>query len=397
MAGLSRRSLLRGALAAGGLAATGGLLAACGTEGTVKQQPSNGAYKPACTVTDVSATEKKVVFSNWPLYIDVDEKDENKHPTLDAFKASSGLDVTYQEDINDNIEFYGKTQAQMGACQSIQRDIVVLTDWMASRWVGFGWVQQFDRSAMPNFTANLSPTLTGRVWDKQTQLAAPWASGFTGLAYNASVTSGVKSIDDLLTNPALKGKVAMLTEMNDTAGLLLLSMGKDPTNFTDDDFNAAMDKLRKAVADGQIRKFTGNEYKEDLAKGDLAACMAWSGDVFQLQAENDKIKWVEPEQGMMLWSDNMLIPATSTHKTNAQKVIDYYYDPKVAAELAAYVNYICPIPAAQAELAKIDADLAHSPFIFPDSAALAKTHGFQALTEAKRRTYEDTFQQIIGA
>jgi spermidine/putrescine transport system substrate-binding protein len=389
--GLSRRTLLRGALAGGAFAATGSVLAACGVKGTATQQPNNGAYKPACTVTDVSATEKKVVFSNWPLYIDVDDNDSTKHPTLDRFATSSGLSITYQEDINDNVDFYGKTRVQMGACQSIERDIIVLTDWMASRWVNFGWVQQLDRSAMPNFSAHLSPTLTGRVWDKQTHFAAPWASGMTGLAYNAGVTGPVSTIDDLLTKPELKGKVTLLTEMNDTAGLLLLSMGKDPQNFTDADFDAAMDKMHKAVTSGQIRKFTGNDYKEDLVKGDIAACMAWSGDVFQLAAENDKIKYVTPDHGAMLWSDNMLIPATSTHKANAQKVMDYYYDPAIAAELAAYVNYICPVPDAKAELAKIDQDLANSEFIFPTSATLSKTHGFQSLAEDKRKSYETKF------
>jgi spermidine/putrescine transport system substrate-binding protein len=392
--GISRRSLMRGIVAGATLAAAGGVLAACGTKGTGKP---GAAGQPACTATDVSATEKKLVFSNWPLYIDVDDKDANKRPSLDTFAKNSGLAVTYQEDINDNDEFFGKIRTQLAACQNIDRDIIVLTDWMAARLVNLGWVQAFDKAKLTNFPKNLAPGLQARAWDKDMVHAAPWQSGMTAFAYNGKVTSPIASIDDLLTRPDLKGKVSMLTEMNDTVGLLLLSMGKDPGNFTDADFDNALDKLKKAVDSGQIRKFTGNDYKEDLAKGDLAACMAWSGDVIQLSTENDKIKWVAPDSGVMLWSDNMLIPATSTHKANAELLIDYYYDPKVAAELAAWVNYICPVAGAQEEMAKLDADLASNPLIFPDAATQSKAHGFMALTEAQRSGYEKKFQQVIGA
>ncbi|WP_432979765.1 extracellular solute-binding protein [Dactylosporangium sp. CA-233914] len=392
--GLSRRTLMRGLLAGGGLVASGGALAACGTKPAKKTE----SEKAACVGTDTSATEKKLNFSNWPLYIDVDANDDKKRPTLDAFTTKTGIAVTYTEDINDNNEFFGKVRNQLQACQSIDRDLMVMTDWMASRVVGLGWVQPFDNTKIPNFTKNVLATLRNRPWDKDMTHAAPWQSGLTGIAYNGKVAKEVRTIDELLTRSDLKGKIAVLSEMRDTVGLVLLSMGKDPANVTDAEFDAAIEKLKKAVDSGQIRKFTGNDYKEDLAKGDLAACIAWSGDVIQLAAEEgSQVRFVTPEEGLILWSDNMLIPAPATHKANAEQLIDYYYDPAVAAQVAASVNYICPVQGAQDAMTKIDPDLATNPLIFPDSATLAKSHAFRALTEEEDKKYAAKFEAVSGA
>jgi len=374
--------------------ATGGSLAACGTKPAKKTE----SEKAACAGKDASATEKTIAWSNWPLYIDVDEKDDKKRPTVDAFTAKTGIAVTYTEDVNDNNEFFGKVRNQLQACQSIDRDIMVMTDWMASRVVGLGWVQPFDTAKTPNFTKNVLATLKNRPWDKDMNHAAPWQSGLTGIAFNGKVTKEVRTIDELLTRADLKGKVACLTEMRDTVGLVLLSMGKDPANVTDADYDAALEKLKKAVDSGQIRKFTGNDYKEDLAKGDIAACIAWSGDVIQLSAEEgSQVKFVTPEEGLMLWSDNMMIPAPATHKANVEQLIDYYYDPQVAAQVAATVNYICPVQGAQDAMQKINPDLATNPLIFPDAATLAKTHSFKALTEEIDKKYAAKFESVSGA
>jgi spermidine/putrescine transport system substrate-binding protein len=387
---LSRRSLLRGTMAAGAAAAVGGVLAACGTKGTAQTAQT-------CVSTDLSATEKKLAFSNWPLYIDVDDNDKSKRPTLDAFVTSSGIQVAYTEDVNDNNEFFGKIRNQLAACQSIDRDIIVLTDWMAARLVRLGWVQKLDKTKLSKATKNLLPTLQGRSWDKNTEYALPWQSGLSGIAFNGNVTGEVHTVDELLTRPDLKGKVTCLSEMRDTMGLLLQSLGHDPSNFTDAQFDAALEKLKKAKDSGQIRRFTGNDYAQDLAKGDIAACVAWSGDVIQLNFDDEKVQFVAPDSGVMLWSDNMLVPNKASHKANAETLMDYYYDPKVAAEVAAYVNYICPVAGAQAEMASIDEDLAKNPLIFPDSATLARAKVFMALTEDQERAYEQKYQQITGA
>ncbi|MFC0508124.1 polyamine ABC transporter substrate-binding protein [Micromonospora costi] len=387
---LSRRGLLTGTLGSAALLAAGGSLAGCGTKGA--QQTEAG-----CVSEDLSGTEKKLAFSNWPQYMDVDEKDESKRPTLDAFIARSGIQVTYTEDVNDNNEFFGKVQNQLAGCQATGRDIMVLTDWMAARMIRLGWIQKLDPAKMPNVASNLLPSLRGRSFDKDNQLAVPWQSGLAGIAYNGAVAKELRTVDELLTRSDLKGKVTALSEMRDTMGLLLQSNGHDPSNFTAAQFDDALNKLKKAVDSGQIRKFTGNDYAPDLAKGDIAACVGWSGDVIQLGFEDEKIKFVVPESGVMLWSDNMLVPNKATHKGNAEQLIDYYYEPAVAAQLAAYVNYICPVQGAQAEMEKIDPDLAANPLIFPDDAMLSKAKVFMALDEKQEREYEGKFQQVIGA
>lgn len=387
--GLSRRTLLRGAVSSAALLAAGGTLGACGTRGA--QQAEGG-----CVSEDLSGTEKTLNFSNWPQYIDVDEADESKRPSLAAFSSRSGIEVTYTEDINDNNEFFGKVQNQLTACQSTGRDIIVLTDWMAARMIRLGWIQRLDPAKIPNVQRNVLPSLRNRPFDPDSQLAIPWQSGLTGLAYNGNVTGEIRTIDELLTRPDLKGKVTVLSEMRDTIGLLLQSDGADPANFTGAQFNAALEKLTKAVRSGQIRRFTGNDYAPDLAKGDIAACIAWSGDVIQLSAEDEKVKFVAPDSGVMLFSDNMLVPNKAAHRANAEALMDYYYDPAVAAQVAAYVNYICPVQGAQAEMEKIDPELATNPLIFPDEAMLAKSKVFMALTEEQEREYEAKFAQVVG-
>ncbi|MGC3859751.1 ABC transporter substrate-binding protein [Micromonospora chersina] len=387
---LTRRGLLTGTLGSAALLATAGTLAGCGTKGA--QQTEAG-----CKSDDLSATEKKLAFSNWPQYMDVDEKDESKRPTLDEFIKKSGIQVTYTEDVNDNNEFFGKVQNQLAGCQTTGRDVMVLTDWMAARMIRLGWIQKLDKAKLPNVEANLLPSLRNRSFDSDNQLAIPWQSGLAGLAYNAKVTKEIRTVDELLTRPDLKGKVTALSEMRDTMGLLLQSNGHDPANFTTAQFDDALNKLKKAVDSKQIRKFTGNDYAPDLAKGDIAACIGWSGDVIQLGFEDEKIKFVVPDSGVMLWSDNMLVPNKATHKANAEELINYYYDPAVAAKLAAYVNYICPVKGAQAEMEKIDPELAANTLIFPDDAMLSKSKVFMALDEKREKEYEAKFQQVIGA
>ncbi|BCJ58468.1 polyamine ABC transporter substrate-binding protein [Micromonospora endophytica] len=387
---LTRRGLLTGTLGSATLLATGGALAGCGTPGA--QQTEAG-----CVSDDLSGTEKKLAFSNWPQYMDVDEDDESKRPSLDSFVKDSGIEVTYTEDVNDNNEFFGKVQNQLAACQSTGRDVIVLTDWMAARMIRLGWIQRLDQANLPNVEANLLPSLRNRPFDVDNHLAVPWQSGLAGLAYNGRVAKEIRTVDELLTRPDLKGKVTALTEMRDTMGMLLMANGHSPADFTSAQFDDALNKLKQAVDSGQIRRFTGNDYAPDLAKGDIAACIGWSGDIIQLGFDDDQIKFVVPDSGVMLWSDNMLVPNKATHKANAEALINHYYDPAVAAQLAAYVNYICPVQGAQQEMEKIDPELAANPLIFPDEAILAKARVFMALTEEQEREYETKFQQVIGA
>ena len=388
---MTRRSLLRasagGALAAGGLATLSG----CGI-------PAAGKTQGGQSADDHSAKEKVVDFSNWPEYIDVDDSQKH-HPTLDRFRKRTGITVKYTEDINDNDEFFGKIQPQLAAGQDTGRDIIVLTDWLAARMIRLGYVQKLDASNLPHAYANLSDQFRSPDWDPGRAYSYVWQGISTVVAYNKKALDGVevKSISDLLDNPKLKGRVGFLTEMRDTVGMTMLDMGKDPAKFTTDDYDAVIARLQKAVDKGQIRRFTGNDYTSDLTKGDFAACVAWGGDIVQLQADNPDVGYIIPDSGYMTSTDNMMIPNKARHKTNAERLIDYYYEPEPAAELAAYVNYVSPVAGVVPYLAKIDKSAASNPLIVPDRAMQAKSHAFRALTAKEETAYQQKFAKLTGA
>jgi len=392
---LSRRGFMRGVGATGAVVAGAGLLAACGTSG--KANSGGTAASAAPSTPDLSDTDKVINFSNWQLYIDISDTNKNDHPTFDEFTKKTGVKVNYAEDILDNESYYAKLAPQLKAGQDAGHDLVVLTDFMASRMIRQGLVQKIDKSNTPNFPKNLVAALASPEFDKTRDFTAPWQSGLTGMAYNKKLTGKVNSVSELLTRADLKGKVTCLTEMRDTIGLIMLDQGKDPAKFTDADYDAAIAMLQKAVDSKQIRQFTGNEYSQGLAKGDISACLAWSGDVIQLQADNPDIEFVAPEAGLMLWSDNMQIPIKAQHKKNAELLMNFYYDPAMAAQLAAYVNYICPVEGAKEEMLKIDKTLAANELIFPSAATLAKTHIFMGLDTVQEAKYKEQFNTVTGA
>ena len=387
--GVSRRTVLRGAGVVGflGLSAAALELPFFATEGA-QQDPAT------CFAEDVSATEKLLIISNWPAYIDRAAKGETN--TRQDFTEATGITVDYTDDVNDNAEFFAKVRNQMGACEPIGRDMMMLTDWMAARMIGLGWIQPLDRSRTPNVEANLIDALRGKQWDDNNSFHAPWQSGLTGIAYNAAETDEVGSFTDLLTRDDLKGRITLLSEMRDTMGFMLKIVGADPEDFTDDEWANAIDELRKVVEADQVRAFTGNEYIQDLAAGNIVACEAWSGDVIQAQFDNPDIKFVVPEEGLSLWSDNMIVPNKATHQANAEEWINYYYEPAVAAKLAAWVNYICPVKGAQEEMEKIDPSLVDNELIFPTEESLSNTFGFMPLTDQQQTAYEGDWSDVTG-
>ncbi|MBM3743114.1 MAG: spermidine/putrescine ABC transporter substrate-binding protein [Actinobacteria bacterium] len=379
---MTRRSLLVGA----GAVVGAGTLAACGTGGS---ESTEG-------VVDVSDTEKIVRWANWPLYLDFDE-DLKEYPTLKAFEAATGITATYTEDIDDNNTFYGKVQGQLSIGTDIGYDVVTPTDWMASRWIEQGYAQKLSAENIPN-KSNIRQVLQDVPFDSGRNYSLTWQSGFAGFGWNVEkIPAGVRTIEDLF-KPANKGRIVVLSELRDTMGIILQYQGVDPSkSFTEDQYMNAIDFLKEKIADGFIRKVRGNSYSEDLVNGDAVAVIGWSGDLFILKSENDgKFDFTIPESGGTLWSDNMLIPSTSTHKKNAELLMNYYYEPAVAARVAAYVNYICPVEAAQPELEKIDPDLAASTFIFPDAATLQKVKVFRPLTADEQTNFQTAFDEAIG-
>jgi len=384
---LTRRTMLAG-LGATGLAT---LLAACGTEGTAnKAKPTESA------APDLSDTEKVVNWSNWSEYIDVDQKTK-RHPTLDEFKAKTGITVNYTEDYLDNDEYFAKVKPQLAAGQDTGRDVWCSTDWMAARLIRLGWAQKLNLENIPN-AKNVQDTLANVEWDPGRQYTLPWQSGFAGIAYNPKATGGkkIETVDQLLNDPAVKGKVGLLTEMRDTVGLVLMAMGKKIEDFTDADFDAAIKLLDDAKNAGQIKGFYGNEYAAGLVKGEVAACFAWTGDVVQLKADNPQLAYVLPATGHTIWSDNFVIPPKAKHKKNAETMINYYYDPAVMAKVVDSVNYLPVVKGAKEILLKDDPAVANNPLIVPSDAVLASSHVFRGLSEAEETRYNKAFQALIG-
>jgi len=370
---VSRRAVLAGAGAVAGASA----LAACGSGG--------------------GSSENAIRWGNWPLYLDVDDSGKN-YPTLQAFTKESGIDVKYFEDYNDNDEFFGKVQAQLKLNKDIGYDIVCPTDWMAGRWIRLGYAQKFDAANIPN-RVNIVETLATPSYDANRDYTLTWQGIMGGFGWNTEKNpKGIRTIDELFA-PANKGKIVVLSEMRDTVGIILLSQGVSLQTVTEDQFMNAVDFLAKKIADGWIRGVKGNEYAEDLISGDATAVIGWSGDMFILKSENEgKFDFAIPESGGTISGDNMLIPSTATPeaKASAEKLINYYYEPSVAAEVAAYVNYFCPVKGAQAEMEKIDPDLAASEFIFPTAKTMANLSVFRALTPAEETMWTEAFQKAAG-
>ena len=382
---LSRRAFL----AAAGVTGAAAVAAACGA------RTSTDVATPVDAEITTEAATGTVVWSNWTLYIDVD--DAGAYPTLDKFVAAESIDVDYIEDYNDNNEFWAKMLPLLQSGQPTGRDIVSPTDWMAARWISNNYAEELDKANIPN-EANLIDALRNPGFDPGRKFSLPWQSGYGGLGWNkaklkeAIGTEDMTSVDQLF-DPRLKGKIVLLTEMRDTVGVVMAWQGADPTDFTTDQFMEAIDFLQTQVDNGQIQQFMGNDYAVGLENGDITAVIGWSGDLVQL---GEDFGFALPETKGNLWTDNLLIPVGAANKAGAERVMNWYYDPAIAAELAAYVNYISPVKGAEVEAAAIDPALAENPLIFPTAADLEKTFTFMSLTPEQEDEYNAVWQKLLG-
>jgi spermidine/putrescine transport system substrate-binding protein len=361
-----------------------GFLAACGDD-------DGGSGSSEAKVIPKGEIAKTLTFANWPLYIDVEGK---RRPTLDKFQKEYGTKVKYVEEVNDNVEFFGKVRQQYAQGNSGGRDLHVVTDWMASRMNRLGYVQKFDKSQMPNAVKNIEPAVASPDFDPKREVSMPWQSGQVLLIYRKDKTGGeIRSINDLF-DPKFKGKVTFLTEMRDSVGSVLLGDGIEPEKATKDQALAAIEKLTKASAEGQIRRFTGNEYTRDLEKGDSIAILGWSGDAVQLTAGNKNIAYSQPEEGFMIFTDSMQIPVGAPHAFTAQKMIDFVYRPEIQAAITEYVNYVPPVKGAREILEKRNPEVAENELIFPD---LSESHSLKTFPEEEEADIDAAFQRAIGA
>ena len=399
---LTRRRFLQGTALAG----TAAFLAACGTPGTAStaasasaaasEAPSAGA-SASVSAAATPANSGELRFANWIGYIDIAE--DGSYPTIKKFEDESGIKVAYREDIDGNETFFAKIQPQLDAGLPTEWDIIVVTDWMVARLARLGWLEKIDTSLTPNFVKNLAPNYKGRSFDPDTDLAAPWQSGMTGIGFDKKKTGDQDSLDVFFSDK-FKGQKTYLDEMRDTVGFAAIKLGFDPASITQQQFDDSLAVVKKAVDDKIVRQVTGNSYVEDMAAGSAVLAMAWSGDVLTLLVPDQKptqdFQWALPKEGGMLWTDNVVIPKGSPNKAQAERWIDFYYDPVNAATIEAYVNYVCPVAGAKDEMLKIDKDLANNPLIFPPDDWVARLHQFRAVTAEEETAWAEAFTKAMG-
>ena len=358
---LTRQELLRRGAAGGALLALPSLLAACGGGSS---SSSSGELKDVLN------------FSNWELYIDTPKTRKaaglTGPTTLEQFTAETQIKVNYFQDVNSNSEYFAKVQGRLRQGQGIDRDILVSTD--NDRFLGEyltnDWALKLDKNLIPNIT-NLIPAQAAPPFDPNREYTLPWFSGMDGIAWNEDLTGPVTTVTQLLEDPKFKGKVGVWNSMGDTLGLVMLENGDDPAKVTDETFDRALAVIQKAQDAGQIRRFYGNDYAQPLANGDLAASMAWSGDILNLG--DPKIKWGITEKGGIIWTDNMVIPLGGSVPT-ASTYMNFVYDPKIAAQLSLGANYISSVKGVKDEAAKLNPDAAANTLAFPTDDMLSQMH-----------------------
>jgi spermidine/putrescine transport system substrate-binding protein len=400
---LSRRRFLHGSALAG----TAAFLAACGTppQSSGGASPSAAASESASASASASAAATPansgtLRFANWIGYIDVSE-DQSTFPTLEKFKTETGITVEYADGaVDDNETFFtSDLQAPLEAGQPTEWDIVVVTDWMVARLARLGWLETIDTSLTPNFVANLAENYKGRSFDPDTNLAAPWQSGMTGIGFDKNKTGDQTSLE-VFFGDEFKGKLTFLSEMRDTIGLSAIRLGSKPEDLTQEQFDAALAEVQKAIDAGIVRQVTGNSYVEDMAGGSVILAMAWSGDVSTLlvpeQKPDQDFQWALPTEGGMLWTDNMVIPKGSPNKAQAERWIDFYYEPQNAATIEAYVNYVCPVVGAKEVMLESDPELANNPLIFPPDDWVSRLHIFRATTADEETSWSEAFTKAMG-
>jgi spermidine/putrescine transport system substrate-binding protein len=387
-AAMDRRRFL--GRSAGAVAVAGGLsawLAACGIKGTAEHNVEQLA-RVAASVHHPKVPISDWTFANWPLYID--------KAVLRTFDARYGGHVKYVEEINDNNEFFGKVRPQLTAGRAIGRDIVVLTDPMAARWVRSAFVTPIDRRNIPNGVANLVDSLKQPPYDPGRLFTLPWQSGALGLGYDITATGRELSSIKEFFNPEWKGKVTMFLDAQDSASTVLIGNGTDPATATLDQHLAAVQQIGSAAKRGQFRRFTGNDYTTDLTKGNIVLALAYSGDMVQLQSDNPNLRFAYPEEGSILWTDNMLMPAHVEHPYAAETMMNFVYEPAIAAKIAEYVNYIPPVKGVQELVAESAPELARNPLVFPTAEVATHFRSYAQLSSVQRQTLDKAMAAVTG-
>ncbi|TDE51204.1 spermidine/putrescine ABC transporter substrate-binding protein [Nonomuraea mesophila] len=383
-----------------GYSAAGLALAGCGVQGQKAAPPKADAVKDFWSAQTKNG---KVVFANWPEYMPGD-----KGP-LERFKKDTGIAYEYKEVIQENADFFGKADPVLRAGQSLGYDIVVMTNGVQlQHMLQLGYAVPLDHTRLPNFQANAGQKFKERSYDPGNKYTIPYASGVTGIAYNTDhVKEKITSIEALF-DPRYKGRIGMMNDAQEIGNFGMFAVGVDPEKSTEADWKKAGEKLKAQRDAGLVRKYYDQGYIDAVAKGDVWVTMAWSGDVFQRQLAGEPVAFVVPEEGGTIWTDNMLIPKGAANPLDALMLMDYLYQPAVAAELDEFIQFVTPVPAVQdlfREQAKtagakekkaLDA-MIDSPLMFPSEADYAKLRTYTTLTNEQEQVFNPIFQSITQA
>jgi spermidine/putrescine transport system substrate-binding protein len=355
------------------------LVAACG--GDTVGGGSNGEV----TTAKAGPATGKLVISNWPGYID-----PGKNGTVAEFEKETGVSVDYIEDINSNDGFFGKLQPQLEQGESGGRSLFVVADYMAKQMHDLGYLQEIEHGDLPTVFENLLPSLESPAFDPERKFSVPWQGGMTGIWVDTSKAPEIRSVNDLF-DPKYKGQVTMLDELRETVPLVMLAEGVDPAQASAQQWLDAIDKLGAAADSGQIRRFTGNEYTEDLTAGNIVAAIGWSGDASLI--ENENAEWRMPTEGCTRWSENMVIPVGAPNTAAAIAWMNFVYRPEVAVDITEYVEYISPVQGVQELLAKRGSELAESEIVFPTEQFTRNCTGQNTPPELER--VNEAWQNVL--
>ena len=355
-------------------------LAACGDD-TVGGGGNSGDVSTA----KAGPASGELTFSNWPGYIDPGPKG-----TVAEFEDKTGIKVDYIEDINSNDGFFGKLQPQLEQGESGGRSLFVVADYMAKQMYDLGYLQEIERDDLPTVFENIVPSLESPGFDPERKFSVPWQGGMTGIWVDTSKAPEIRSVNDLF-DPKYKGKVTMLDELRETPALVMLAEGVDPAEASAEQWLKAIDKLKSAAASGQIRKFTGNEYTEDLTAGNIVAAIGWSGDASLI--ENENAEWRMPTEGCTQWMENMVIPVGAPNTPAAIEWMNFVYQPNVAADITGYVEYISPAQGVKEILEKEGSELAESEIVFPTEEFTRNCTGQNTPPELER--VNEAWQDVL--
>ncbi|MGV0742841.1 polyamine ABC transporter substrate-binding protein [Mycolicibacterium sp. XJ870] len=376
-----RRFLGGGAAAAAALALGPAVLAACGSGGDETSATTSAAPD------DGSPASGTLRVSNWPLYM--------AEGFVAAFQTASGLTVDYKEDFNDNEQWFAKVKEPLARKQDIGADLVVPTEFMAARLNGLKWLNEISESRVPN-KKNLREDLLNSKVDPGRKVTAPYMTGMVGLAYNRAATGrDITKIDDLW-DPAFKGRVSLFSDVQDGLGMIMQWQGNSVEDPTSETVTKAVDFVREQKDKGQIRRFTGNDYADDLAAGNIAVAQAYSGDVVQLQADNPDLQFVVPESGGDWFIDTMVIPYTTQNQKAAEAWIDYIYDRANYAKLIAFTQFVPVLSEMTDELSKIDPAIAQNPLINPPAEMSNNLQSWAALSDEQTQEFNNLYAAVTG-